>query len=189
MFFLERFDDATLFISTSLKALEGGDLPLQHSPGRYISQYLVRFIVGRGLQDEDKTTVCDVKSASENFLISFKLQERIKGGKDSLFQNFSLGEANPGPSDPITKYCICSAYERTRSPDKAVSWCSRLQASLFPVFIEFLALTDSVLLVSLSVKLLAILVIALLLPSSVFRAQDFSNSIGFLLAKSEDRQV
>ena len=72
MFFLERFDDATLFISTSLKALEGGDLPLQHSPGRYISQYLVRFIVGRGLQDEDKTTVCDVKSASENFLISFK---------------------------------------------------------------------------------------------------------------------
>jgi hypothetical protein len=40
-----------------------------------------------------------------------------------------------------------------------------------------------------TLKLLAILVIALLLPASVFRAQDFSNPIGFLLAQSEDRQV
>jgi hypothetical protein len=80
MFFLERFNDATLFISTSLKALEGGDLPLQHSPRRYISQYLVRFVVGRGLQDEDKSTVRDRKSSSENFLVSFKLLLDVLSG-------------------------------------------------------------------------------------------------------------
>jgi hypothetical protein len=86
-FSLERLNDATLFISTCLKALECGDLPLQHSSRRYIAQYLVDFVVGRGLQDEDQSTVCDRKSSSEDFLVSFKFQERIKGGKDSLFQN------------------------------------------------------------------------------------------------------
>lgn len=74
---LERFNDATLFVSTSLKALEWGDLPLQHSPSRYISQYLVDFVGGRGLQDEDKSTVCNRESTSENFLVSFKLASKV----------------------------------------------------------------------------------------------------------------
>ena len=120
MFFLERFNDATLFISTSLKALECGDLPLQHSPRRYNAQYLVHFVVRRGLHDEHTSTVCDRKSSSENFLVSFKFQERIKGGKDSFSKTsmVSSGEANPGPSDPITKYFIFSPYERPGAPPR-----------------------------------------------------------------------
>jgi hypothetical protein len=39
------------------------------------------------------------------------------------------------------------------------------------------------------VKFLAILVIALLLAAPAIRAQDFSNSVGFRLAQSEERQV
>jgi hypothetical protein len=39
------------------------------------------------------------------------------------------------------------------------------------------------------VKILAILVITLFLPASVFRAQDFSNPVGIHLAQSEARQV
>jgi hypothetical protein len=57
--------------ATSLKALEWGDLPLQHCPSRYISQYLVDFVIGRGLQDEDKSTVCNRESSSDNFLVTF----------------------------------------------------------------------------------------------------------------------
>jgi hypothetical protein len=40
-----------------------------------------------------------------------------------------------------------------------------------------------------SVKYLAILLIALLLPTPLLRAQDFSNPAGYLLAQSEERQV
>jgi hypothetical protein len=39
------------------------------------------------------------------------------------------------------------------------------------------------------VKYLALLLIALLLPASVFRAQDVLNPTGYLLAQSEERQV
>jgi hypothetical protein len=39
------------------------------------------------------------------------------------------------------------------------------------------------------VKLLAILVIAFLLPAALVRAQDLTNPVGYLLAQSEERQV
>jgi hypothetical protein len=39
------------------------------------------------------------------------------------------------------------------------------------------------------VKLLAILVVAFLLPVPLLRAQDLSNPAGYLLAQSEERQV
>ena len=38
-------------------------------------------------------------------------------------------------------------------------------------------------------KLLAILVIAFLLPAPLIRAQDLSKPVGYLLAQSEERQV
>ena len=60
-----------------------------YTPRGEIAQELIHLRVGSRLEDKYQGTVTDRKSASEDFLVGFKLHERVKRGKDAAFQNLN----------------------------------------------------------------------------------------------------